>query len=95
MMNFGTKGCMYCEGECNKECLPKQETLEEAAERLYPTDYGEKSKNIINMIKQDAFTSGAKWQQEQDKNKYSKEEVQDILRKSHSIKKLHEWFLDY
>jgi hypothetical protein len=24
-MNFGTKGCMYCEGECNKECLPKQE----------------------------------------------------------------------
>jgi hypothetical protein len=32
-MNFGTKGCMYCDGECNKECLSqeesKQETLEE------------------------------------------------------------------
>jgi hypothetical protein len=25
-MSFGTKGCMYCEGECNKECLPKQES---------------------------------------------------------------------
>jgi hypothetical protein len=23
--NFGTKGCMYCEGECNKECLSKEE----------------------------------------------------------------------
>ena len=20
-MNFGARGCMYCEGECNKECL--------------------------------------------------------------------------
>jgi hypothetical protein len=24
-MSFGTKGCMYCEGECNKECLPQEE----------------------------------------------------------------------
>ena len=28
-MSFGTKGCMYCEGECNKECLPKQENKQE------------------------------------------------------------------
>jgi len=24
-MSFGTKGCMYCEGECNKECLSQEE----------------------------------------------------------------------
>jgi hypothetical protein len=24
-MNFGTRGCMYCEGECNKECLSQEE----------------------------------------------------------------------
>jgi hypothetical protein len=53
-----------------------KETLEEVAERLYPTDYGIKSKDIINIIKQDTFINGAKWQQEQ---MYSKEEVIDIL----------------
>jgi fructose-bisphosphate aldolase class 1 len=42
-----------------------KETLEEAAERLYPTDYGVKSKDIINIIKQDTFINGANWQQEQ------------------------------
>jgi hypothetical protein len=31
-MNFGTKGCMYCEGECNKECLLQEEPK---AERMY------------------------------------------------------------
>lgn len=25
-MNYIARGCMYCEGTCNKECLPKQET---------------------------------------------------------------------
>jgi hypothetical protein len=40
----------------------KKETLEEAAERL-----------AIPSPK--IFIEGAKWQQEQDKNKYSKEEV--------------------
>ena len=53
----------------------KQETLEEAVERL------------IKLNRQDAFYEGAKWQQEQDKNKYSEEEVLDILRKIHSIEK--------
>jgi hypothetical protein len=24
-MNYSARGCMYCEGVCNKECLPKQE----------------------------------------------------------------------
>ena len=59
-----------------KELIDKHK-LEEAAERLYPTDYGEKSKNIINIIKLDAFVSGAKWQQERS---YSEEEVLEIIR---------------
>ena len=45
---------------------PKQETLEEAAERLA------KHFNID-------FIEGAKWQQEQDKNKYSGQEVFNLL----------------
>jgi hypothetical protein len=28
-MNFGTKGCMYCEGECNKECIPQLKPKQE------------------------------------------------------------------
>jgi len=52
----------YC--DCGPE-EPKQETVEETIERLYPTDYGVKSKDIINIIKQEAFINGAKWQQEQ------------------------------
>jgi len=84
-MSFGTKGCMYCEGECNKECLPqeepkielympkytigneptneqeepKQETLEEAAEKFRSnnpgTAQGGNNTKILN-----AFKAGAK-----------------------------------
>lgn len=68
--------------------------LEEAAARHFNKEDLVEGVNIQYVL-QCAFIEGAKWQQEQDKNKYSKEEVQDILRKSHSIKKLHEWFLDY
>ena len=28
-MSFGTRGCMYCKGNCNKECFPKQERVYE------------------------------------------------------------------
>ena len=55
----------------------KQETLEEAAERLYPEDimWG----MDLNEDTKNAFIQGAKWQQEQDKNKYSDEEVKEIV----------------
>ena len=43
----------------------KQETLEEAAERLYP----------LSAIPRKLFIKGAEWQQEQDKNKYSEEDM--------------------
>ena len=49
----------------------KQETLEEAALRLY---------SYVNDDTRLLFINGAKWQQEQDKNKYSEEEVLDIIK---------------
>ena len=53
---------------------PKQETLEEVAKR-YATDMsGTHYEDLYN-----AFINGTKWQQEQDKNKYSAEEQTDIL----------------
>ena len=48
----------------------KQETLEEAALRLY---------SYVNDDTRLLFINGAKWQQEQDKNKYSEEEVDELL----------------
>jgi tRNA A22 N-methylase len=51
--------------------LDKQETLEEFANKAYPF-YGD-------VELREAIELGAKWQQEQDKNKYSEEEVQNIL----------------
>jgi hypothetical protein len=54
----------------------KQETLEEVAERFYPTNYEVKSKDIINLIKQDSFKRGAKWQA---KRMYTEEEVLNII----------------
>ena len=60
---------------------PKQETIEEAAERLYPIretddymDMYDKNFDIRN-----SFIAGAKWQQEQDKNKYSKEDMREAF----------------
>ena len=84
-----------CLGYLTKTCK-EIETLEEVAERLYPTDYGIKSKDIINIIKQDTFINGAKWQQERS---YSEEEVIDLLYKRsiyqdhfESDAEVREWF---
>jgi hypothetical protein len=49
---------------------PKQETLKEVAKRL---------SNTTDEFNQ--FVAGAKWQQEQDKTKYSEEEVFELLKK--------------
>ena len=43
---------------------PKQETLEEAAKRLYPIK-GEYFDKEFYMVRRIAFIEGAKWQQEQ------------------------------
>jgi hypothetical protein len=54
--------------------MMKQETLEEAAEKWY--DSTEENKGFPKIK---AFKEGAKWQQEQDKNKYSEDEVKHII----------------
>jgi hypothetical protein len=51
----------------------KQETLEEAAERLYPIS-GPNS--MWNSLQQDGFIAGASWQAEK---MYSEEEVIELL----------------
>ncbi len=72
----------------------KQETLEEAAERLYPKEGEDSTYCDLGLVQQYAFVQGAKWQQ--DRNKYSEEEVINILVEfSAEIKKvwnITEWF---
>ena len=52
-----------------------QQTLEEAAKELYPIEYTGRMfmpnrDELNNSYKQEAFITGAKWQQEQDKKCY-------------------------
>lgn len=79
--------CDYCEEQESIQILKEakeqaigQKTLEEVAEKMY-----DDSSNIVMDIDisdslQSAFIDGAKWQQEQDKNKFSNEEVLNVLR---------------
>lgn len=63
----------------------KQETLEEFAERIAMAEDYDNYKSLMNLI-----IEGAKWQQEQDKNMYSEEEV-DVL--VDMLQKCKEYFL--
>ena len=66
IMNYSARGCMYCEGICNKECIPKQETTpEEIAEYL----------GFVKGVKWQQ-------EQEQDKKKYSEEETEELITKA-------------
>ena len=56
--------------------MNKQETLEQAAERI-AYDSTEENKGFPSMK---MFVEGAKWQKEQDKKMYSEEEVEQIAR---------------
>jgi hypothetical protein len=57
-----------------------EETLEEAAEKYAKQfDWAEDSSPQID------FIEGAKWQQEQDKNKYSEEEVETIAKDAYTM----------
>ena len=61
---------------------PKQETLEEVAENeLRKQNWDTTITLPFNGGFIEGFQQGAKWQQEQDKNKYSEEEVLEILDK--------------
>lgn len=55
----------------------EKETLEEAAKK-YATNHGMMA--YMSTEKKESFKKGAKWQQEQDKNKYSEEEVIELLK---------------
>jgi len=81
-------GCDLIDCKCEKE-EPKQdytallkqvgtvqETLEEVAERLARAFDNDNYKALIELVEE-----GAKWQQEQDKNMYSEEEVLELLHK--------------
>jgi len=97
--------CKYCDAETTQpddECYakPKQETLEEAAEKAFPTDPGvpidslnklELIKYLNNAKKKEGFIAGAKWQAER---MYSEEEVKDILIRSKytNYDSIVEWF---
>jgi hypothetical protein len=57
-----------------------KETLEEAAKRLYPDNMVDLGfNNIFNssLIKRIDFIAGAKWQQNQEPNKYSEEDMRE------------------
>jgi len=55
----------------------KQETIEEAAERYSEVPMFRMGSPRLDIKR--GFELGAKWQQEQDKNKYSEEEVKNLL----------------
>ena len=57
---------------------PKQETLEEVAKKIYGSEE-------LKDVEYYAFIYGAKWQQEQDKKRYSEEEVETIARDAYSM----------
>jgi hypothetical protein len=54
-MDFGTKGCMYCEGECNKECLTEKDKIKEVIEKLKGKELfkesNDRAKKILSEIK--------------------------------------------
>jgi hypothetical protein len=64
--------------------MKEKETLEEAAERFRSnnpgTMQGGNNTKILN-----AFIAGAKWQQDQDKNKYSEEDMWEAYKAADSI----------
>ena len=68
---------------------PKQETLEEVAKQKYKGEYICNGIDIVPAWRE-GFIDGAKWQQEQDNNKFSEEEVLPLLE---MLQKCKEYFL--
>lgn len=55
--------------------MKNKETLEEVAERLFPINTKDESLNYQNSVRKGNFIQGAKWQQEQNKNLYSEDDL--------------------
>ena len=95
------------EGITVKEFLEsqKQETLEEAAERLYPTTINSFTDSGFDMSETERliFINGAKWQQEQNKNLYSEEDMYKLMYEYQEwlvltlepVKTFEEWFKQF
>jgi hypothetical protein len=67
-------GCKYGKDDCPAKPLePKQETIEEVAVKYVRNEHDD----TLKLISKYSFKDGAKWQQEQDKNKYSQEDMQE------------------
>jgi hypothetical protein len=53
-MKLGARGCMYCEGECNKECLPKDnfdnalDSFKDSLNKRYEPTLSEKLEKIVS-----------------------------------------------
>ena len=81
----------------------KQETLQEVAKRYANNEIKDRGNDNDKLICSIDFIEGAKWNEEQNKNKYSDEDMKlsfDAgLRKAHSSKKhsecWKEWFEQY
>jgi hypothetical protein len=58
--------------------MKQKETLEEFIQKSYPKTDSHYDFTVTSKIR-NGIRLGAKWQQEQDNNKYSEEEVYDIL----------------
>jgi len=67
----------YC--DCSPLEEPKKETFEEAALNIIPDKSTAGWIDSFSATERIGFIKGAKWQQEQDKNKYSEEEVFKII----------------
>jgi hypothetical protein len=79
----------YCGHTITCDCEPLQETIEEAAEMYIQS----KNPQWTPYHKQ-SFKDGVKWQQEQDKNKYSEEEVRQMFNRYNEIiahRDIEEW----
>lgn len=60
--------------------MNNKETIEEAAEKIYPNDgYENELYCDIGEVYREKFVEGAKWQQEQDKYSYSEEEAVKLI----------------
>ena len=71
-MNYIARGCMYCEGICNKECLPKQETVEDAAENNWDKINSQYKNGLNPYAHKIGFIEGSEWMQER---MYSEEDL--------------------
>jgi hypothetical protein len=78
--------------------MTDKETIEEAAKRIEFERYGE---ILTNYTKQRpaynlGFNNGAKWQQEQDKNMYSNEEVEVLIKTTYeeTMRAMVDWFVN-